>query len=65
VQGRLRNAPLEVRIDGRCAVCARPVRIVADQDLRWDTPGADIRPLIFEPSVDWSRFRARTILDDY
>jgi hypothetical protein len=65
VQGRLRNAPVSVRIDSRCAVCGRPIGIVADQDLRWRTPDAGIRPLIFEPSVDWSRFRARTILDDY
>ena len=64
MQGRLRNAPVEVRIDSRCAVCARPIRIVADQDLRWRTPD-DVRPLIFEPSLDWSRFRARTIVDDY
>jgi hypothetical protein len=64
VQGRLRNAPVEVRIDSRCAVCARPIRIVADQDLRWETE-AGLRPLIFEPSIDWGRFRARTIIDDY
>lgn len=65
MQGRLRNAPLSVRIDSRCTVCARPISIVADQDLRWETTDAGLRPLIFEPSLDWSRFRARTIVDDY
>jgi hypothetical protein len=64
VQGRLTGAPVAVRVDTRCGVCARPIRVDVDQDLRWSTPDG-LRPLIFEPSVDWSRFRAPNILHDY
>jgi hypothetical protein len=65
VQGRLKNAPVSVRIESRCAVCKRELCVIADQDLGWQTPGTNGRLLIFEPSVDWSRLRARTIIDDY
>jgi hypothetical protein len=54
-----------VRIESRCAVCARPLRIDVDQDLRWRTPEGGAGPLVFEPSVDWSRFRGSSILHDY
>ena len=64
MQGRLRRAPLTVRIDSRCATCARPITVAVDQDLRWRAdPGPG--PLVFEPSIDWARFRAPNIIDDY
>lgn len=65
MQGRLRGEPVAVRIESRCAACGRALRIDVDQDLRWGTPDPGLRPLVFEPSVDWSRFRGPDILDDY
>jgi hypothetical protein len=64
VQGRLLGAAVAVRIESRCATCRRPLRIDVDQDLRWSTD-AGVRPLVFEPSVDWSRFRGSSIIHDY
>lgn len=65
MQGRLATSPCRVRIDSRCALCARPLRIDVDQDLRWSTPDTGAGPLIMEPFVDWSRFAAPTILHAY
>ncbi len=65
MQGRLQGKPARARIDSRCGLCAEPIRIEVDEELRWRTPGARPPPLLFEPSVDWSRFHAAHILDDY
>jgi hypothetical protein len=65
VQGRLTGAPVAVRIASRCATCDRPIDLDVDQDLRWRALDAGLRPLIFEPSVDWSRFHGPHILHDY
>jgi hypothetical protein len=36
-----------------------------DEELRWRllSPGAS--PLLFEPDIDWNRFRAANIIQDY
>ncbi|HET7824215.1 MAG TPA: hypothetical protein VFK90_02735 [Anaeromyxobacter sp.] len=52
-------------VESPCGLCARPIRIDVDQELRWKASGADLRPLIFEPSVDWSRFAEPSILHAY
>jgi hypothetical protein len=65
VQGRLRNRPLLARIESRCGGCARTVRLRVDSELRSTVLDPGVRPLIFEPEVDWARFRAPNILDDY
>lgn len=54
-----------MRVESGCATCARPVRIDVDQDLRWEVRDPGLRPLILEPSVDWSRFGEASILHAY
>jgi hypothetical protein len=39
--------------------------MVVDQDLRWKVESSGARPLLFEPDVDWSRFRGPNIIDVY
>ena len=63
MQGRLQDEKIAVRIESPCGACARPIRIDVDQELRWDAPDADLRPLILEPSVDWSRFGEPSMQD--
>jgi hypothetical protein len=65
VQGRLLGKPIAVRVESGCATCARPIRVDVDQDLRWEGPDPGLRPLIMEPSVDWSRFGEPSILHAY
>lgn len=65
MQGRLLERPAEVRVESACAACARIIRIDVDQDLRWEVPKPGLRPLILEPSVDWSRFGEPSILHTY
>jgi hypothetical protein len=65
VQGRLLGKPFAVRVASDCPTCARRIHIEVDQDLRWEASGAGLRPLIMEPSVDWSRFGEPSILHAY
>ncbi len=65
MQGRLRRQKLTVRVDSECHHCRRPLRLEVDDDLRWKvlSPGAE--PLLFEPDMDWDRFRGPNIIHDY
>ena len=56
---------MAVRVESPCGACGRVIRIEVDQDLRWDVTGPGLRPLIMEPSVDWSRFAEPSILHRY
>ncbi len=65
MQGQLTGRPVAVEIESRCAACHRTLTVRVDQELRWDTPGFNGTPLIFEPSVDWSQFFGTSIIHDY
>jgi len=65
VQGQLRKSPLEVEIDTTCAHCDGPIGIVVDSDLDYRIVKGGPRPLVFEPDVDWSRFKDPDIIDGY
>jgi len=65
VQGRLRNESLEVEINTACAHCRSPMEIVVDSDLNHRIVKGGPAPLVFEPSVDWSRFKEPHIIDGY
>jgi len=36
-----------------------------DSDFRWRMDEGPPSPLVFEPSIDWTTFRAPTIVNDY
>lgn len=54
-----------MQIESRCLTCHRALTVRVDQELRWEAPGLDETPLIFEPSVDWSHFFGTSIIHDY
>lgn len=65
MQGRLTGRDHEVLIETSCAHCERKIELTVSSDLncRVVTDGAE--PYVFEPSVDWSTFKAPNIIDDY
>jgi hypothetical protein len=65
VQGRLRNEFLSAEIRTECGHCGRPIELWVDSELRWGAADPQVRPLIFEPNIDWSRFGKSSIIDDY
>jgi hypothetical protein len=65
VQGRLRGEKLTVRIESQCHHCSRPLALEVDEELHWRVLTAGASPLLFEPDVDWSRFKAANIVHDY
>lgn len=65
VQGRLRNKGLVVEIATECAHCRQRLRITSDNELSWTLKERKATPLLFEPEVDWKRFKGRNIIDDY
>ena len=65
MQGRLRGEPLEVVIETQCAHCSRELRMSVDSELRYRVLSEGAEPLVLEPHVDWQRFTAPNIIDDY
>lgn len=65
VQGRLRNAAVEVTISTTCAHCHEPLHIVLDSQMRSRVKEAAAAPLVFEPHVDWRTFREPNIIYGY
>jgi len=65
VQGQLRQSPLEVEIHSTCAHSGRPIQLLVDHDLNHRIVKGGRAPLVFEPEVDWSRFKDPNIIDGY
>jgi hypothetical protein len=65
VLGRLLRRKLTVDIRSICAQSGRPLRLEVSSDLSWRVDGESAQPLLFTPSVDWSKLGARNIIDDY
>jgi len=65
VQGCLKGEELLVRVDSECRHCARPLAIEVDERLRSRVLTRGASPLIFEPDMDWNKFRGANIIYDY
>ena len=65
VEGQLRKKKLAVEIETECAHCRRAMHLMIDSDLQWTVQERDAQPLVFSPTVDWSRFRKPVIIHDY
>ena len=65
VEGQLRKKKLAVEIETECAHCRRALHLTIGSDLRWKIHQRDAQPLVFSPTVDWSRFRKPVIIHDY
>lgn len=59
------NRKLAARIETSCAHCGRKLDLEVENDLNWSVRQRDASPLLFEPKIDWSRFRAANIIHDY
>lgn len=65
VQGRLRDEPLSFDVTTECACCGRPIRFTMRHDLSYELHEPDSRPVFFVPMVDFTRLRAKSIIDDF
>ena len=65
MQGRLRNGSLEVEIGTTCAHCDGRMKFIVDNDLDYRILEGGLAPLVFEPEIDWSRFKDPNIIDGY
>jgi len=61
----LRQSPLEIEINTACAHCGNSMRIAVDSDLNHRIATGGAAPLVFEPEIDWSRFKDPNIIDGY
>lgn len=52
-------------VETGCAHCGLPIRFRAGSDGRYDARGDCSGLLVFEPSIDWTRFREPNIIDAY
>lgn len=65
MQGQLRKSALEVEIRTTCALSGESMEFVVDSELNHRVVKGGKNPLIFEPVIDWGRFKAPTIIDGY
>jgi hypothetical protein len=65
VQGRLRQSHLEVEIESSCAHCGDPMELIVDSELNYHIVKGGRQPLVFEPEIDWNRFKDPNIIDGY
>ena len=65
MQGRLTGRDLEASIETSCVHCGQKIDLTVSSDLEWEVLSAGADPFVFQPSIDWSKFQARNIIDDY
>jgi len=65
VQGRLRNKHLSVEIKSECGDCGRRMRFEVTSDLKFKVVEGGKAPLLFEPSIDWTKFVEPNIVHAY
>ncbi len=65
VQGRLRDEALSFDVTTECACCSRPIRFTMHHDLSYRLAEPDASPVFFVPMVDFTRLRAKSIIDDF
>jgi hypothetical protein len=65
VQGHLRKSPLEVEIKSTCTHSGEAIELVVDSELNYRIEKGGPNPLVFEPEIDWPRFKDPNIIDGY
>ena len=65
MQGQLRHEKLSFLIETECAHCGKPIHIEIDSDLNYSVLETDADPLVFVPSVDFSRLKDPSIIDGF
>ncbi|GMR13399.1 MAG: hypothetical protein BMS9Abin29_1608 [Gemmatimonadota bacterium] len=65
VKGRLEGTTVSAVVETVCAQSGRPLVFELDSRMAWWAVGEAVRPMVFEPRVDWSTFDDLTILHGY
>jgi hypothetical protein len=65
VQGRLRDEELVVTIKTECMHCTRSLQLEVDSQLRFQGVSDGAEPMVFEPAIDWAKFKKPNIIHDY
>ena len=65
MQGQLRKETLAVTIDTQCAHCDRSLQITVASDMDIKVRDRNAEPLVFMPTIDWTRFREPNIIHAY
>jgi hypothetical protein len=61
----LRNEPLSFEIRSECACCGRPIHFQMEHDLSFALRDPGCAPLFFVPMVDFTKLKAKSIIDDF
>jgi hypothetical protein len=54
-----------VEIRSTCAHCGDVIELVVDSDLNYRIEHGGPNPLVFEPEIDWNKFKDPNIIDGY
>jgi hypothetical protein len=65
VQGQLRRESLTVTFATECAHCERPLHLEIGTDLHFRVAPEAAGALVFVPMVDFTKLRAKSIIDDF
>lgn len=65
VQGQLRRESLTVTFATECAHCGRTLRLEIGSDLHYRAEPEASNALVFVPMVDFTKLRAKSIIDDF
>ncbi|MCP4666756.1 MAG: hypothetical protein GY849_10350 [Deltaproteobacteria bacterium] len=61
----MRKEPLSFDISSECACCNRPIRFRMEHDLQFTMEDPKCDPLFFVPIVDFTRLKAKSIVDRF
>jgi hypothetical protein len=48
-----------------CACCSKPIHITVAHDLSYTVTESDASPMFFVPSVDFTKLKAPSIIEDF
>ena len=65
VQGQLSQETVTFAIETTCAQSGKPIHIDIDADLNYSVAEKEAEPLIFSPSVDFSKLKDPSIIDAF
>ena len=65
VQGQLVERVVSAVVETTCVQSGRPLVFEVDSRMVWRSDGEAVRPMVFEPLVDWRTFDDPTIVHRY
>jgi hypothetical protein len=65
VQGQLRKEKLTFQIESECGHCGEKLYIEIDSDLNFHVQESNAKPLVYVPSVNFSKLEEPSIIDAF